>query len=350
MALEVSRDVLRASRLARDLRESEQRLELAAHAAGAGLWAWDAASGRIWATERARTMLGLPRTGDIVASDLRRMLDRHDAPAVGAVLDQALRRGGEHAAEFRVALAGKGTRWIAVQGSVEIDANGRPELLRGFVQDVTPRHQAEDEANELRRKLAHASRVTMLGQLSSSLAHELSQPLSAIQHNAEAAQILLTRDPLDLEELRAIIVDVVRDDRRAAEVLQRLRSWLKQGRMHMEEICLDALAEDVLALVRSDAAGETRGARMRSAARTARSTRRSRAPVAGAAQSGAERDGRHSRGARCAAAHTHRGAHRGGSAVARFPSATRARASRRTSWTRSSIRSSPRRATAWASG
>ena len=140
-----------------------------------------------------------------------------------------------------------------MQGSVEIDVNGRPELLRGFVQDVTPRHQAEDEVNELRRKLAHASRVTMLGQLSSSLAHELSQPLSAIQHNAEAAQILLTRDPLDLEELRAIIVDVVRDDRRAAEVLQRLRSWLKQGRMHMEEICLDALAEDVLALVRPDA-------------------------------------------------------------------------------------------------
>ena len=62
MALEVSRDVLRASRLARDLKESEQRLELAANAAGAGLWAWDSSSGRIWATQRARAILGLSQT------------------------------------------------------------------------------------------------------------------------------------------------------------------------------------------------------------------------------------------------------------------------------------------------
>jgi two-component system sensor kinase FixL len=94
----------------------------------------------------------------------------------------------------------------------------------------------------------------MLGQLSSALAHELSQPLSAIQQNTETARILLTRDPVDMDEVRAIIDDVLRDDRRAAEVVQRLRAWLKQGQMHLEALGLHELAQDVLALVRSDAA------------------------------------------------------------------------------------------------
>ena len=85
--------------------------------------------------------------------------------------------------------------WIAAQGTVEPDARGKLTLVRGVVRDVTQQRQAEDEAAELRRKLAHAGRVTMLGQLSSALAHELSQPLSAIQQNAETAQILLSARP-----------------------------------------------------------------------------------------------------------------------------------------------------------
>jgi C4-dicarboxylate-specific signal transduction histidine kinase len=121
---------------------------------------------------------------------------------------------------------------------------------------VTQQRQAEDEVNDLRRKLAHTGRVTMLGQLSSALAHELSQPLAAIQYNAEAAQKLLAREVLDTEELRAIVSDILRDDRRAGEVVQRLRTWLKQGRMQMEPISLTEIAEDVLRLVRSDAAAK----------------------------------------------------------------------------------------------
>jgi len=118
---------------------------------------------------------------------------------------------------------------------------------------VTEQHLAEQEVNELRQKLAHAGRVTMLGQLASALAHELSQPLSAIQHNVETAQIILQRDPLDMHLLREIIDDVLRDDRRAADVLQRLRTWLKQGRINMEVVHVDELAEDVAALVQADA-------------------------------------------------------------------------------------------------
>jgi PAS domain S-box-containing protein len=253
MAFELSRDVLHASRLARELRESERRLNLAASAAGAGLWAWDAASGRVWATERARTTMGLAPHSDIDVTEVLRRAHADDVAEVKAALAQALQRGGEHGLQFRIAAPAGGTRWIAMSGTVDLRKNGEPELVRGVVRDVTNQHLAEQEVNELRQTLAHAGRVTMLGQLASALAHELSQPLSAIQHNVETAQILLQRDTIDTRLLREIIADVWRDDRRAADVLQRLRTWLKQGRINMEVVNINELAQDVVALVRADA-------------------------------------------------------------------------------------------------
>jgi signal transduction histidine kinase len=256
MAIELSRDILRASRLAQELGESEQRLELAANAAGAGLWTLDGASGQLWATERARSILGFNRTGDVKTADVLGITDPDDAPELVATVNHAIERGGVHALQFRIALPGRGMRWIAAQGTVELDVDGRLALVRGVVRDVTHQRQAEDEADDLRHQLAHAGRVIVLGQLSSALAHELSQPLSAIQQNAEAARLLLEREPVDLQEVRAIIGDILRDDWRAAEVVHRLRAWLKQGRMRLEGIVLHELAQDVIALVRPTAAAK----------------------------------------------------------------------------------------------
>jgi PAS domain S-box-containing protein len=254
MAVELSRDTVRASKLARDLRESEQRLQLAANAAGAGLWQWDAATGRVWATQHVRTILGVPEPSELDPAALFRSVDPDDASQVDASLRKALQSGGECAVQFRIVRPDGGTRWIAAQAHVDVDPHGKPQRVRGVLRDVTQQRLAEDEANELRRKLTHVGRVTMLGQLSSALAHELSQPLSAIQHNAETAQLLLTREKLDMPLLREIVADILRDDRRAAQVVQRLRAWLKQGRLHSESVRLSDVAQDVLALVRAEAA------------------------------------------------------------------------------------------------
>lgn len=252
MALEVSRNVLRAGALAHDLRESEQRLELAADAAGAGLWAWDSSTKRMWATDRARAIMGLDAGADIRLDDLLRIIDPADEHELTVALHAALTHGGQHAMHFRIVAPDGSVRWIAAQGTVELDTHGQCSLVRGVVRDVTQQHRAADETNELQRKLAHAGRVTTLGQLSAALAHEISQPLSAIQQNGETAQLLLGRPSVDLGELRAVVDDIVRDNHRAAEVVQRLRKWLKQGHMQRETISLDELAEDVLALIRSE--------------------------------------------------------------------------------------------------
>jgi signal transduction histidine kinase len=253
MAVEVSRDVIRASRLTRELGESEQRLELAANAAGAGLWSWESSGGRVWATERTRAIMGLEGITDIRLADVLRVVHPHDAQDLIDASHAILREGGQQALQLRVVTSDGAVRWIAAQGTAEAGPHDKSVLVRGVVRDVTQQHLAEDEASELRRKLAHAGRVTMLGQLSAAIAHEISQPLSAIQQNGETAQILLTRESVDLQELRAVIDDVVRDNRRATEVVQRLRSWLKQGHMRREPVSLDTLAQDVLALLHSEA-------------------------------------------------------------------------------------------------
>jgi signal transduction histidine kinase len=113
---------------------------------------------------------------------------------------------------------------------------------------------AMTQAMELRDTLAHSGRVTLLGQLASSLAHELSQPLGAILRNAEAAEIMLGGAAPDVEELRAIVDDILRDDHRAGDVIDKLRTLLKKGHLDLQPLELSAVINEVLALVHTDAA------------------------------------------------------------------------------------------------
>jgi len=115
------------------------------------------------------------------------------------------------------------------------------------------RHRSELEAQQLREELAHSSRVSAMGQLASALAHELSQPLSAILRNAEAAELVMKQEPPDLAEIQAILADIRSDDQRAAGVINRMRALLKKRNLELVDLSLRELVEDVAALTRSDA-------------------------------------------------------------------------------------------------
>lgn len=115
--------------------------------------------------------------------------------------------------------------------------------------------ESERQASQLRQELAHTSRVTMMGQLAATLAHELNQPLGAILRNAEAAELFLAADAPDLEELRAIVTDIRKDDQRAGNVIDRMRALLTRRAPEMKSLEIPVLIEEVTALVRADAAG-----------------------------------------------------------------------------------------------
>ena len=115
------------------------------------------------------------------------------------------------------------------------------------------RKQGELETQRLRQDLTHIGRVSAMGELTASLAHELNQPLTAILSNAQAAEALLAADPVNLEKLREIVSDIVADDKRAGEVIHRMRGLLKKGDLEPVSLDLNEVVSEVAWLVRNDA-------------------------------------------------------------------------------------------------
>ena len=129
----------------------------------------------------------------------------------------------------------------------------RLRLLGEVFANVLSRRRADAEVRRLREELAHVGRVSTIGELTASLAHELGQPLTAILSNAEAAQRLLEADAVDLEEVQAILQDIVADDQRACDVISRLRGLLKRGPLERAALDVNEVTREVASLVRGDA-------------------------------------------------------------------------------------------------
>jgi signal transduction histidine kinase len=125
-------------------------------------------------------------------------------------------------------------------------------LLGEVFANALARKQGELEAQRLRQDLTHIGRVSALGELTASLAHELSQPLTAILSNAQAAQRLVAVDVVDLEKVREILSDIVADDKRAAAVINGLRALIKKGEPEFAPLDLNEIIGEVAWLMRSD--------------------------------------------------------------------------------------------------
>ena len=150
--------------------------------------------------------------------------------------------------KFEYTLESDQTQYFYEACVVRCDGN----KILSIVRDISDRKRAEMDAAIQRRELAHLSRVTTLGELSGALAHELSQPMSAILINAQAARRLLARDPVDLTEVREALDDIIANDKRAGAVIERLRTLLKKGNIAFEALDLNDVAREVLDLTRSD--------------------------------------------------------------------------------------------------
>jgi signal transduction histidine kinase len=129
----------------------------------------------------------------------------------------------------------------------------RLHLLGDVFANTLSRRRSEMEGQRLLQDLAHVGRVSTMGELTASLAHELNQPLTAILSNAQAAQRILHAGGADLAEIREILGDIVEDDKRAGDVIQRLRGFLKKGQLEFSTLDVGELVSQVARLVSSDA-------------------------------------------------------------------------------------------------
>jgi PAS domain S-box-containing protein len=154
----------------------------------------------------------------------------------------------EHELEVRNK-SGKNVRVALTTNTV--DVAGEPCYIV-IVRDITERKRNENTLLEQQRELAHLSRVSALGELSGALAHELNQPLAAILANARAAQRMIARDQPHSTELKEILEDIASDDRRAGEVISRLRAFIKKSDIQPRPLRLSDIVSEVLRLVHSD--------------------------------------------------------------------------------------------------
>jgi signal transduction histidine kinase len=128
-------------------------------------------------------------------------------------------------------------------------------LISGLLHERRRRHLAEVESRQRLAELAHLNRYSAAGELTTSIAHELNQPLGAILTNAETAELLLKSASPDLDEVREILADIRRDDQRASEVIRRLRSVLKKTPFEMKFIDLNETVRQLIGILAAVAHG-----------------------------------------------------------------------------------------------
>jgi PAS domain S-box-containing protein len=144
-------------------------------------------------------------------------------------------------------------RWLQTVKRPILGTDGLANHVLGASTDITRRKETEIELQEQRAELAHVARVSVMGELAASLAHELNQPLTAILSNAQAALRFLSSKRPDLEEVREILQDIVKDNSRAGEVIRRMRALVKKEELEVSNLDLPSLVRDVVMLVHSDA-------------------------------------------------------------------------------------------------
>ncbi len=227
-------------------------MNLAANAARLGLWTWDIARDEICFLSESSALFGWPGSDPINLQQFIDTLHPEDREPTREAVRCSLKGGGDYFSEYRVGLNDGSIRWIAAFGRVELDGNGHPLRMRGGFIDITERKHAESELQRNREQLAHVTRISTMGELATSLAHELNQPLTAILSNAQAAQRFLSAKPADLDEVREILEDIVKDNSRAGEVIHRMRALVKKEHLEFAPINIAGVIGDVVQLVHSD--------------------------------------------------------------------------------------------------
>lgn len=249
------------------LRRSEAYLAEGQKLSHMGSWAYSPASDKIlyWSEEMYR-IFGLdPQRGVSHGEEARPFIHPDDRDKVDHAIQKAFREKVDYVIDFRLLLPDGTVKYIQTIGHPSVNPTGEVTEYAGIMMDVTERRRAEEERKraeegrerlrQLEADLAHINRVSMLGELASSLAHELNQPIAAAITSANACLRWLTRDVPDLDRARAAVMRIEKDGSRAAEIIQRLRAFYRTGAPPQRELVdINELVGEMLELLQGEAA------------------------------------------------------------------------------------------------
>jgi C4-dicarboxylate-specific signal transduction histidine kinase len=185
---------------------------------------------------------------------VRRRVHPDDIVAFRQVLERASNDGQDYAHEYRLRMPDERVKHVHVVARAFRDEAGDVEFV-GSVMDVSVMRQAERELLKSQTDLAHVTRVTSLGELTASIAHEVNQPLGAVLINAEACQTWLDHEQPNLTEAHAALQRIVRDGTRAGEVIRRVRTLAKKADTKMAPLNLTEVLSEALTLVQHELLG-----------------------------------------------------------------------------------------------
>lgn len=242
----------RRQRAERLLKESEERMTFTAASVNVGLWQLDRTTNALWATEHCRALLGLSKDVALSRDTILEAIHPEDREAAASAIRSIIKTGDATAQDLRFVRPDGEVRWMRVRVRSHSGDGDAPDQLNGIFVDITEQKAIEAEAAVQRQEVTHLMRVSVLGELSGAIAHEINQPLTAILSNAQTALYLLEKDSPDLVEVREALKDIVDEDNRAGEVIQRLRRLLKKGEKSFETIDMNTLVASTILLLNSE--------------------------------------------------------------------------------------------------
>jgi PAS domain S-box-containing protein len=233
------------------LRRSEAYLAEAQRLSRTGSFGWNVSSGELFWSEESFRIFGYDRATKPTVQLVLQRVHPDDIALVQPLIERASHDGKDWDLEHRLLMPGGSVKHLHVMAHASRDELGNLEFM-GAVMDVTAAKRAEEELHQARADLAHVTRVTTLGELTASIAHEVNQPIAAVITNADAGLRWLAAQPPDLEEARQALGRIINGGNRAGEVIDRIRALVKKAPPRKDRLDINEIILEVIALTRSE--------------------------------------------------------------------------------------------------
>jgi PAS domain S-box-containing protein len=245
-------DIEERHRAEEALRRSEAYLAEAQRLSRTGSFGWAVSTGEFLWSEETFRIFQYDRTTKPNVELIIQRVHPQDAVHVKQTIESASMNGKDFEHEYRLVMPDNSVKYVHVVAHALSNKSGRVEFV-GAVMDVTERKHAEEALREAQANLARVSRLTTMGELTVSLAHEIKQPIAAAVTDAQTCLRWLGRDQPDLAEAREAASRIIKDATRAADIISRVRLLFKKGAPQEELVNVNEIIREMIVLLRSEA-------------------------------------------------------------------------------------------------